>query len=269
MSTKSTTPTRVERAATLRWVPVALMRTSPLAQRELNHARVDKIAANFDPEQLGMPTVNKRGGSFFIIDGQHRIEAMRAVGWGDQQIQCQVYEGLSESEEAERFLKLNDVLAVSAYARFKIGVHAGRHRECDIDRIVRANDCTVSNDHTDGAIGAVGTLGRIYDQGGPEVLGRTIRIVRDSYGTPGLEAVVLAGIGLLCSRYNGELEDQLAVAKLRGVRAGVNGLLGKAEVIRKQTGLTKSHAVAAAAVEIINAGRGGSKLPSWFREDVA
>lgn len=47
---------------------------------------------------------------------------------------------------------------------------------------------------------------------------------------------------------------------------GVNGLLNKAEVIRRSTGNAKGHCVAAAAVEIINAGRGGKKLPSWFRD---
>lgn len=268
MTTKSTT-NHVERAASLRWVPIGLMRVSPLAQREQNRARVDKIAANFDVEQIGTPTVNKRGGHFYIIDGQHRIEAMKDIGWGDQQVQCWTYENLTEQEEAERFLLLNDVLAVNAFAKFRIGVQAGREMECDIDRIVRINGCIVSQDQLDGSIGAVGTLVRIYQRAGGTVLGRTIRIVRDAYGTAGLETSILDGIGLLCGRYNGDLEDQVAVAKLSHVHGGHNGLLGKAEIIRRQTGQPKNHSVAAAAVEIINAGRGGKKLSSWFREDAA
>ena len=263
----STKPNRIERTARLGWVPIALMRVSPLAQRELNRARVDKIAANFDPEQVGMPTVNKRGEHFYIIDGQHRVEAMREIGWADQQIQCQVYDGLSEAEEAEKFLKLNDVLAVSAFARFRVGVQAGRETECDIDRVVRAQGCVVTQDQTEGAISAVGTLVRIYERGGPKVLARSIRIARDAYGTAGLCAAALDGLGLVCARYNGELEDQLAIAKLSKVYGGVSGLLGKAEVIRRGTGQSRAHCVAAAVVEILNAGRGGKKLAPWFRED--
>lgn len=256
---------KVEREARLRWVPIADMRVSPLAQRELNRSRVNKIAADFDLEQVGTPTVNERGGHFYVIDGQHRVEALREIGWGDQQIQCWTYAGLTEEEEAEKFLKLNDTLAVNAFAKFKVGVQAGHLEECDIDRIVRAQGLRVSQDAKDGAISAVGSLRRVYTQAGPGQLARTLRIVRDAYGDAGLEAAVISGIGLLCARYDGNLDEKRAVDLLSRAHGGVNGLLGKAETIRRATGGAKFHCVAAAAVEIINAGRGGKKLPAWFR----
>jgi hypothetical protein len=138
--------------------------------------------------------------------------------------------------------------------------------ECDIDRIVRAAGLIVSRDKIDGAIGAVGTLRRIYSRAGAAVLGRTLRIIRDAYGDAGFDAAVIDGIGYLCARYNGELEDAVAIVKLQKAHGGVNGLLNKAEVLRRSTGNAKGHCVAAAAVEIINAGRGGKKLPTWFRD---
>lgn len=270
MTTNPSGKNRVERAASLRWVPIAVMRVSPLAQRDLNQARVDKIAAAFDVEQTGTPTVSKRGDFFYIIDGHHRIKAMEQIGWGDQQVQCWTYEGLTEADEAEKFLRLNDVLAVSAFARFRVGVQAGREVECDIDRVVRAQGLVVSQDTgNQDAISAVGTLTRVYERAGAKVLGRTLRIVRDAYGAAGLQSAVIDGIGLVCGRYNGDLEDQVAVAKLSHMHGGATGLLGKAEIIRRQTGLQRNHSVAAAAVEVLNAGRGGKKLTPWFREDAA
>lgn len=260
---------RVSREAVLKWIPIGLMRVSPLAQRELNQARVDRIVANFDLEQIGAPTVNRRGGHYYIIDGQHRIEALRAIEWGDQQIQCWTYEDLSEAEEAEKFLKLNDVLAVAALPKFRVAVQAGRPMECEIEQILREHGCKVTQDKVEGGISAVGTLIRIYQRTDGHTLGRSIQIIVDAYGSPGLEADVLDGIGYLCGRYNGDLEDQAASAKLGRLQGGVNGLRNRAEIIRARYGLTRGHAIAAAAVEVINAGKGGKKLASWFREDAA
>lgn len=259
--------TKVERTARLRWVALDIMKINPLAQRDLNQARVDRLVTEFDPEHMGHPTVSMRDGSAFVIDGQHRIEALKAwLGeWQGQSVMCEVYEGLSEADEADLFLRRNDYLAVHAFDRFRTAVNAGREAEADIDRIVRAHGLVVSRDAIPGAVAAVGTLRRIYHRHGPSTLARTLEITRDAFGDPGLTAPVLDGIGLLCGRYNGELDKDTAVQKLAKVNGGVNGLLGAAERLRRQTGNYKSHCVAAAAVEIINSGRGGQKLPSWWK----
>lgn len=275
MTTKPTPKTaakdaKVERLAHLQWVPLAKVRVNPLAQRELNPARVDRLTADFDPEQLGAPTVNHRDEHYYVIDGQHRIEALKSwLGeWETQHVQCWTYEGLTEEQEAEIFLKLNDTLAVHAFAKFRVGVQAGRPDETDVDRIVRAQQLRISQDKGQGAISAVGTLMRVYRRAGGDTLARTLAIIRDAYGDPGLEAAVIDGLGLLCHRYNGELDDQRTIDRLGSAHGGVNGLLGKAENLRKQTGNPQAHCVAAAAVEIVNSGRGGRKLPSWWRSDV-
>jgi hypothetical protein len=124
---------RLERRCHLRWVPLIQMKVNPLAQRELNQARVDRLVAAFDPEQLGAPTVSHRGGYFYLIDGQHRVAVCKK--WlgtrEDQALQCWCYEGLAEAEEAEVFLKLNDVLPVHANARFTVAADCpGRVRGC-------------------------------------------------------------------------------------------------------------------------------------------
>ncbi len=270
MSPEANNGRRVEREARLRWVPIPKMKVSPLAQREINPARVDRIVADFDLEQIGTPTVNLRDGSYYIIDGQHRIEALKAIGWEDQQVQCWTYEELSGQEEAEKFLKLNDTLAVTAHAKFRVGVQADRAVECDIDRLVRAQGLRVSQDKHDGAIGAVGMLRRIYNRSDPGTLSRTLKIIRDAYGDAGLEAPVLDGIALLCQRFNGQLDDDVAVRRLGDAHGGVAGLLGKAHATRLRTGNRQGPCVAAAAVEIINGGRGrgGRRLPSWWDPDI-
>jgi hypothetical protein len=258
---------RMERAARLRWVPLTQMRVNPLAQRELRPARVSRLAAEFDVEQMGTPTVSHRGDWYYLIDGQHRIEALKVwLGtWEDQQVQCWCYEGLSEADEAEVFLKLNDTLTVRCFDRFKVAVQAGRTTEADIDRIVRALGLRISANRGSGGISAAGTLARVYARGGPKVLSRALRIIRDAYGDAGLDGPVIDGIGLMCQRYDGQLSDQLAVERLSSACGGVSGLVSRAGHLRQQTGDAQAQCVAAAAVGAINRGTGGKKLPSWWR----
>jgi hypothetical protein len=216
---------------------------------------------------MGTPTVSVRGGWFYLIDGQHRIAALKLWlgSWADQQVQCWCYEGLTEAQEAEQFLRLNDVLPVRAFAKFKVAVQAGRDAEADVDRIVRALGLRIARGM--GGISAVATLRRVYTRGGPAVLSRALRIVRDAYGEAGLDGPVIEGIALLCQRYDGELPEQRAVERLSSAHGGVSGLTSRAGQLRHSTGAATVQCVAAAAVEAINRGPGGRKLPGWWRND--
>lgn len=266
MTTK-TTP-KVDREAVLRWIPLDQIHVSPVAQRDLTQARVDKILANLDLEQIGTPTVSSRDGVFYIIDGQHRCEALRAYFEDDPtiKIQCWAYFGLSELEEAEKFLKLNDTLTVNAFAKFRVGVTAGRGVEVDIDRIVRANGSVVSRDEIPGAIGAVAALRTIYSRMGGSTLGRTIRVIRDAYGDPGFESHALQGVALVLDRYGDEVDDLTIVTRLGRANGGVKGLINRGEKYRLKTGNLKTHCVAAAVVDTYNSGRGGKNLTSWWKD---
>ncbi len=258
---------RIEREARLRWVPLQQMRVNPLAQRGLNLARASQLAACFDPEQMGAPVVSHRGGWYYLVDGQHRVAALK-LWLGScyhQEVQWWCYEGLTEAQEAGLFLRLNDTLTVGAFAKFKVAVQAGRDAEADVDRIVRALGLRISQGRAAGGIGAVATLRRIYDRGGPAVLSRALRIIRDAYGEAGLDGPVIEGIALLCQRYNGDLSEQHAIKRLGATHGGVAGLVNRASQLRQSTGNAPAQCVAAAAVELINRGSGSRKLPGWWR----
>jgi hypothetical protein len=269
MTGKARPEGRLVRSGHPRWVPLSRMRVNPLAQRELRPARVAKLAACFDLEQMGLPTVSHRGDWYYLLDGQHRIAALKQwLGtWDGQQVQGWTYEGLSEAEEAEVFLRLNDVLAVDAFAKFKVSVQAGRAEEADVDRIVRAQGLRIAHSRVGGGIAAVSTLRRVYARGGAAVLARALRIIRDAYGDAGLDGPVIDGIGLVCQRYDGQLSDERAVQRLSSAHGGVSGLLSRAGQLRRTTGSAPAQCVAAAAVEAINRGSGGKKLPTWWKAE--
>jgi hypothetical protein len=215
------TDARVQRVARLRWVPIAQMKVNPKAQREFNPAQAEKYAADFDFEGMGFPVLNLRDGSWYIVDGQHRIAALKLIGYGDQQVQCECFEGLTEAQEADLFLVRDDRRKVSSFERFGISVTAGRETQVDVNRIVQSLGLCVSQQQVPGAIGSATTLVKVYERGGPQTLARTLK-------------------------------------------KPVSTIHQKAETIRSKTGTTKTQAVAAAVVDIFNAGKGGKKLPSWW-----
>lgn len=259
---------RVEREARLAWVPLSLMRVSQQAQRDYNPSWAAKIAADMELEQLGYPYVSHRDGYWWIIDGQHRFEAYKIwdEDWESQQIQCFTYEGLDEQQEAEMFLKLNNKLSVSTFEKFKVGLRAGRPEEVAIDSIVRHAGLKIGKKRAGLTISAVGTLRKVFNHlGGTGTLTRTLCIIRDAYGQEGLEAPVIEGIALVVHRYGDMLDDERIIGALKFAAAGVSGLLNTAEVTHRSTGHSKAACVAAAAVDLIRARRGGKRIPKWWR----
>lgn len=257
------------RHTVIKEVPLGKMIVSDQGQRNRNDARVDHLLNEFDLDQIGYPIVSERGSYYYIIDGQHRVEALKRFlgkGWETQKIACAVYVGLTEQQEAEKFLSHNDTLRVTAHDKFKVGVTAGRETEVAIKRTVEQQGMKVTAYGTNGGICAVSTLIKIYNRAGANVLGTSIRIIRDSFGDAGFEAKVLDGIAHLVKRYNGQLDERLAKQKLGAMRGGVKGLINLAEQVKLRTGAQIGQCVAAAAVEEINRGRGGGKLPSWWKE---
>lgn len=249
-------------------VALGVMSVNPQAQRECREYRVNELLASFDLDVFGEPTLNWINGVYHIIDGQHRTEALKqwlGEGWEKQKIPCRVYKGLTDQEEADMFDRLNNTLTVSAFSKFKVRVTARREVETAIDNIVRDERLVISRDKVPGAIGAIGTLVRVYKRSDGETLAKSLRIIRDAFGDSGFDAQIIDGIGHLCQRYNGTLDEPVAVDRLSTIRGGVAGLLGRAAVLKKQTGNSHAQCVAASAVDIINARRGGKKLPSWWK----
>lgn len=265
----STKQKRLERSGDFRWCRLGNMRVSDVAQRALNRAKVDQLLAEFDLDHVGIPEVSERAGNFWILDGQHRIEALKGFlgeGWEDQQVFCHVYTGLTEREEAEKFLRHNDSRVVTSFDKFKAATTAGREVEVQVRRIVESLGLHISRTkETEGAISCVSTLCKVYRRAGGDVLARGLMILRDAFGSPGLDSAIIDGITLVCARYDVALSDSVAVDRLAAVHGGVNGLLGRADTLRLQTGNQKPQCVAAAIVDIINSKRGGAKLPSWWK----
>lgn len=254
------------RASSLRWVPIAETRVSPRAQRDFSKAHAEEYAADFDLEALGYPVVSLRGDHYWIVDGQHRIAALKLIGWGDQSIECECYEGLTEEGEADLYLRRARRRGTKKFDEFRIAVAAQRGTQCQIERIVQREGLKISAGQDDGAISAVGALETIYGYG-TETFTRALRILRDSFvgDSAAFRAHLIKGMGLVCQRYDGVLDDERAVQRLSALSGGTIALTRRADALKLKTGHRRPDCVAAAIVDTINSGKGGSKLESWWR----
>ena len=259
-----------KRTGNIQWVPLIDLRVNERAQREFSEPWGNTILAGFDPDKMQYPTVNHRGGRYYIVDGQHSVWAykMWLGSWDDQKVECIVHEGLTEEQEAELFLSLNNKRTVGPFEKFRAAVTAGRSDEVNIEAVVNAQGCKISRNRSQpGAIAAVASLAKIYRDCGPVILGETVGIIRDCYGDDGYEAAILVGIASVLDRYPALHLPRFQVA-LHGAAGGSKGLLNQARTLQMQVGGTLANSVAAASVNVYNRSK-GSKLPSWWKTQEA
>lgn len=261
---------KIKRQAQLRTIKLGDIRISPAAQRDVNTARVNKIVDSLDMERLGTLTVSSRDGFYWLIDGQHRYTALKEFfgeGYEEWEVTAWTYFDLTEDQEAEKFLQHNEVLAVSAYDRYKVGVTAGRLLENDVDRIVRSLGLKVARAQSHGSISAVTALTSVYKKHGPRGLVGTLHTIREAFGDRGFESVIISGLALFRGRYDGRIDDERLIKKLNATSGGVKGILNRAALIRENVGQPVPSCVAAAITEVYNAGlRGTSSLGSWWKD---
>jgi len=243
------------------------------AQRKLSMPWVKAHIDDFDVDQLGYIVVNRRAdGKWYVLDGQHRVELMRAVGWGDQLIHAELFDGLTQQEEAELFNARNDRRAVRKFDHFRISVTAGDKRATDITSIVASVGLTITDQQMDGGVTAVDKLEKIYEGGGiasshegRSALARTLTTIKKAWGTSpaGFNGALLHGLGLVQLRYNGAIDQKALATKLGPIKGGAPGLLGNARALREMSGRPVHHCVASIIVDIYNKGRRTEKLDDW------
>lgn len=80
--------------------------SDPAYQRPVNPSRVRAIAEHFDPLKVNPLKVSHRDGKYFVFDGQHTMKVLiLRNGGNDVMASCIIYEGLSQTDEADLFAR--------------------------------------------------------------------------------------------------------------------------------------------------------------------
>ncbi len=165
---------------TIRLLPVNELQVGGY-QRPTSAAQVEKIVANFDEARLGLPIVSARDGRYHLLDGAHRVAALRKIGYSHAM--CIVLTGLTYQDEADYFRTQNlNSRPLTKYNLFKAGLESGDELCVQIERITRANDFVVGMSlrsfNNISAIHALMTICTVY---GVQTLDETLQLLRATW----------------------------------------------------------------------------------------
>lgn len=248
----------------LRPLAVAQLVVDPDVQRAVDTGRVAKIADTLNLDALGTITVSHRSnGSYHVIDGQHRVAAVRLAGGDDEKVLCRVFDRLTLAEEAEMFRLLNNTAKPTVLDLFRVRVVEGDPDALAIVSALRKSGWKVAAAQA-GCIAAAGAVERLYRRD-PEALEKSVATIARAWGhdLPANDGRLIEGIGLVFARYGAAIQVADLVPRLSPFAGGPGALLGKAKGLSQLIGGQQAHAVAEIVVEVYNRQRKTRALPPW------
>jgi hypothetical protein len=260
------------------WVSIDDMERDPEFQRDLDEKRAQQIAAYFNPDAFGIISLSGRDdGKFVILDGQHRIEALRVMGWNGQKVECHVFRDLDRKQEAQRFLDLNNFKQLRYIDRFMSRLAAHDVTAVPIAKIVQDAGYIIDRSSRDGVITAAKALEDVYLGRGqrvkganPAALRKTLAALTSAWGRTraATSAPVIAGVGAFFLRYGTAVDTARLTAKLTKIIAGPSGLVARGMGKRELHGGTVASGIGHYLTDEYNRGaRGKNRLPGWRESD--
>lgn len=198
-------------------------------QRQLNEARAQEMADDFQPQALGLLIASRRvDGHTYVLDGRHRVAASRLAHY-DGLLATRLFTDLTLKEEADLFLTHNNSRSVQAIDRFKVRITKEDPAAVSINKVLKAYGLHVdwANNESLGVISAIGALEKVFKGCGiraegqyPDLLDKTIRTLHRAYGEKSDRATysrtMLEGLGIFIATFGSRIEYERLVYVLQG-----------------------------------------------------
>lgn len=229
-------------------------------QRPLNERRAARIAAEFDPSLLGVLHVNVRSKPtiYSVFDGQHRLAALRSLGW--DAAPCLVHR-LSFEDEALAFVRTQtERKPVRPVDRHRAAVAARDQRALVVDAVIREAGFVPTDAQQFAAIAALTAVNTTFNRFGAERLAETLQMIATIWGrddTSARKGTMIEGLALFLDTFDSVKRPEL-VRKLQA-HSAASIIRGAAEQARL-TGGSGASCVALAILTIYNKQRTTGRL---------
>ncbi len=238
-------------------------------QRPVDQKEVDRLMREWDERLLDPVVVSFRDGKFYVVDGQHRISAMRKMSGGNGVlVNCKVYSGLTYEQEAALCYKLDKAkkrlsLSQSTNALVESGADPETN---EIRQLVEGCGFVWALGKSRGKTGEIVTtraLVNAYRLLGGASFTHMLHLLWDAWqGDPrSLTAAVLSGMALFVKTYETEMNDKTFVQRLSQADPDEINRRGRADFSTNSAALRFARVI----LEKYNGQRGGRKLPYRFQ----
>lgn len=237
-------------------------------QRPVNPMEVERLIREWDDRLLDPIVVSFRDGKFNVVDGQHRIIALRKMNGRDVMVACKIYSGLTYQQEADLCYKLDKAkkrlsLSQSTNALAEAGTDA---EVSEVKRLVEGCGFVWALGKSHGKTGEIVSTRALMNAyrllGGP-AFSRMLSLVWGAWeGDPrSLTASVLSGMALFVKTYDTELDDRAFIKRLSAVDPDEINRRGRADFSTNNAALRFARVL----LEKYNGQRGGKRLSYRFR----
>ena len=250
-------------------IDTAILISGQPYQRPVREGRLRELTRDWDPGLLDPLVVSYRDGTFYLVDGQHRVVIQRRMYGGDFTAPCKLYHGLTYEAEAELCWKLDKAREhLNAAQSTTALLEAGSNPEIvEIQRVLLDNGFTwalgkrVPSNYEIVAVRAVISA---YHLLGSAAFDRMMRLTGVAWkGAPcSLRAGFLSGMALFLKTYETELVDRTAIRRLANIDPEEVVRRGKTDFSTNRAALRYARVL----LKKYNSQPGGRKLPYRFKE---
>lgn len=257
--------TFAEGASTTKWIPIkSLSVVWATAQRDFNERHASKIAESFDPDLFDnlVVTLPNGDGIYHVVDGQHRMAAIRSLYGEEEQVPCRVVSAKDPARAAVIFDKINTGRRLpSGIEKFRVRVTAGSETEVAINKVVQWLGCRIEQSDSPNAIRATGALLNVYNAFGLDVLKEALSTIRTTWREDkgALEGPIIEGFGSLIGAHRQHL-DWKRMRERTAASYTPGRLLGQAKADKETLGGRLSDGVRRVLIRNYNQGLRAGKL---------
>lgn len=234
-------------------LPTGILFSGQPYQRKVKMPRVRQIVDEFDPKLLDEVVVSFRDGRYNVVDGQHRIAALKLMNGGmDIMVNCKIANGLTYEQEADLYERLDASkkrLTVADATRAKIEAQ-NDPMILDIQRILSLYGLKWTFSSSGGNAGnnriaSARAVTNAYKALGSLLFERMIKLLKKAWNgsKESLNAYIISGLALFVETYKAELNDQIFIKKLSRVSPQEIIAVGRTDATTRNAALKFARAI--------------------------